>query len=75
MKPLTKVLLMLCALVLIAFCAVLLLAVAFSPPDAVSSTAAVILPLIIIISAGIAAVPVVSNFAAFVKAHTTATGK
>ena len=74
MKGFGKALISIFALVLIALCAFVLLIIAFIPSAALAKTLAIVLPLFIIAGAVIALWWPIRHFAAFVKAHTAATG-
>ena len=74
MKDFGKALISIFSLVLIALCAVVLLIIAFIPSAALAKTLAIVLPLCIIAGAVIALWWPIRHFAAFVKAHTAATG-
>ena len=74
MKSFGKALISSFSLVLIALCALLLLVIAFVPSAALAKAGAIILPLCIIAGAVIALWWPIRHFAAFVKAHTAATG-
>lgn len=74
MKGYGKVLISIFALLLVALCAFLLLIIAFIPSAALTKVFAIVLPLCIIAGAVIALWWPIRHFAAFVKAHTAATG-
>ena len=74
MKDYGKVLISIFALLLVALCAFLLLIIAFIPSAALTKVFAIVLPLCIIAGAVIALFWPVGHLAAFVKAHTAATG-
>lgn len=74
MKGFGKALISIFSLVLIALCALLLLVIAFVPSAALAQVGSIILPLCIIAGAVIALWWPIRHFAAFVKAHTAATG-
>ena len=74
MKGFGKAVLSIFSLVLIALCALLLLVIAFVPSPALAKVGAIVLPFCIIAGAGIALWWPIRHFAAFVKAHTAATG-
>ena len=74
MKGFGKALINIFSLMLIALCALLLLVIAFVPSTALAKAGAIILHLCIIAGAVIALWWPLRYFAAFVKAHTAATG-
>jgi len=74
MKGFGKALISIFSLVLIALCALLLLVIAFVPSAVLAKVGAIVLPLCIIAGAVIALWWPIRHFAAFVKAHTAATG-
>ena len=74
MKGFGKALISIFALVFIALCAFLLLIIACIPSAALAKVGAIVLPLCIIAGAVIALWWPIRHFAAFVKAHTAATG-
>ena len=74
MKSFGKALISIFSLVLIALCAFVLLIIAFVPSAALAKTLAIVLHLCIIAGAVIALWWPIRHFAAFVKAHTAATG-
>jgi len=74
MKGYRNVLIGIFALLFIALCAFLMLIIACIPSTALTKVGAIVLPLCIIAGAVIALIWQIGNIAAFVKAHTSATG-
>ena len=74
MKGYRNVLIGIFALLFIALCAFLMLIIACIPSTVLTNSGAIVLPLCIIAGAVIALIWQIGKIAAFVKAHTSATG-